>query len=154
MPELPDIVAYIEALEPRILNQPILDIRVSSPFLLRSVDPPLSEASGKNVTNLRRLGKRIVLGLEDELFLIIHLMIAGRFHWKESRPKPNRQTLASFVFANGTLVLTEAGSKKRASMYFVRGESALAAHDPGGLEVLEADLETFSARLTAENHTL
>ena len=154
MPELPDIVAYIEALEPRILNQPILDIRVSSPFLLRSVDPPLSEASGKNVTNLRRLGKRIVLGLEDELFLIIHLMIAGRFHWKENRPKPNRQTLASFVFANGTLVLTEAGSKKRASMYFVRGESALAAHDPGGLEVLEADLETFSARLTAENHTL
>jgi len=154
VPELPDIVAYIEALEPRILNQPILDIRVSSPFLLRSVDPPLSEASGKNVTNLRRLGKRIVLGLEDELFLIIHLMIAGRFHWKESRPKPNRQTLASFVFANGTLVLTEAGSKKRASMYFVRGESALAAHDPGGLEVLEADLETFSARLTAENHTL
>ena len=154
MPELPDIVAYIEALEPRILNQPIQDIRVSSPFLLRSVDPPLSEASGKNVTSLRRLGKRIVLGLEDELFLIIHLMIAGRFHWKETRAKPNRQTLASFVFANGTLMLTEAGSKKRASMYFVRGESALAAHDPGGLEVLEADLETFSARLTAENHTL
>jgi formamidopyrimidine-DNA glycosylase len=154
VPELPDIVAYIEALEPRILNQPIQDIRLSSPFLLRSVDPPLSEASGKNVTNLRRLGKRIVFGLEDELFLVIHLMIAGRFHWKETRAKPNRQTLASFVFANGTLMLTEAGSKKRASMYFVRGESALAAHDPGGLEVLEADLETFSARLTAENHTL
>ena len=154
MPELPDIVAYIEALEPRILHQPIQDIRVSSPFLLRSVDPPLSEASGKDVTNLRRLGKRIVFGLEDELFLIIHLMIAGRFHWKENRPKPNRQTLASFVFANGTLMLTEAGSKKRASMYFVRGESALAAHDPGGLEVLEADLESFMARLTAENHTL
>lgn len=154
MPELPDIVAYIEALEPRILNQPIQDIRVSSPFLLRSVDPPLSEASGKNVTNLRRLGKRIVLGLENELFLIIHLMIAGRFHWKENRPKPNRQTLASFIFSSGNLMLTEAGSKKRASMYFVRGESALAAHDPGGLEVLEADLETFSARLTAENHTL
>lgn len=154
MPELPDIVAYIEALEPRILNQPIQDIRVSSPFLLRSVDPPLSAASGKKVTNLRRLGKRIVLGLEDELFLIIHLMIAGRFHWKENRPKPNRQTLASFVFANGTLMLTEAGSKKRASMYFVRGESALAAHDPGGLEVLEADLKSFTARLTAENHTL
>jgi len=154
VPELPDIVAYIEALEPRILNQPIQDIRVSSPFLLRSVDPPLSAASGKKVTNLRRLGKRIVLGLEDELFLIIHLMIAGRFHWKENRPKPNRQTLASFVFANGTLMLTEAGSKKRASMYFVRGESALAAHDPGGLEVLEADLKSFTARLTAENHTL
>jgi len=154
VPELPDIVAYIEALKPRILNQPIQDIRLSSPFLLRSVEPPLSEASGKNVTNLRRLGKRIVFGLEDELFLVIHLMIAGRFHWKETRAKPNRQTLASFVFPNGTLVLTEAGSKKRASMYFVRGESALAAHDPGGLEVLEADLETFSARLTAENHTL
>ncbi len=154
MPELPDIVAYLEALEPRILNQPIQDIRLSSPFLLRSVDPPLSMASGKKVTTLRRLGKRIVFGLEDELFLVIHLMIAGRFHWKENRPKPNRQTLASFVFANGTLMLTEAGSKKRASMYFVRGESALAAHDPGGLEVLEADLKSFTARLTKENHTL
>jgi formamidopyrimidine-DNA glycosylase len=154
VPELPDIVAYIEALEPRVLNQPIQDIRVSSPFLLRSVDPPLSEASGKNVTNLRRLGKRIVLGLEDELFLVIHLMIAGRFHWKENRAKANRQTLASFVFPSGMLMLTEAGSKKRASMYFVRGESALAAHDPGGLEVLEADLKSFTARLTAENHTL
>ena len=154
MPELPDIIAYIEALEPRILNRPIQDIRLSSPFLLRSVDPPLSEASGKDVTNLRRLGKRIVLGLEDELFLVIHLMIAGRFHWKENRAKPNRQTLASFVFPSGTLMLTEAGSKKRASMYFVRGESALAAHDPGGLEVLEADLKSFTARLTTENHTL
>jgi len=154
VPELPDIAAYIEALEPRILNQPIRDIRLSSPFLLRSVDPPLSEASGKNVTNLRRLGKRIVFGLEDELFLVIHLMIAGRFHWKGNFAKPNRQTLASFVFPSGTLMLTEAGSKKRASMYFVRGESALAAHDPGGLEVLEADLKSFAARLTKENHTL
>lgn len=154
MPELPDIAAYIEALEPRILNQPIQDIRLSSPFLLRSVDPPLSEASGKHVTNLRRLGKRVVFGLEDELFLVIHLMIAGRFHWKENRPKPNRQTLASFLFASGTLTLTEAGSKKRAAMHFVRGESALAAHDPGGLEVFEADLASFKARLTNENHTL
>jgi formamidopyrimidine-DNA glycosylase len=154
VPELPDIVAYIEALEPRVLNQPIRDIRLSSPFLLRSVDPPLSEASGKKVTNLRRLGKRIVFGLEDDLFIIIHLMIAGRFHWKEKPTKPNRQTLASFIFPSGTLTLTEAGSKKRASMYFVRGESALAAHDPGGLEVLEADLESFKARLTLENHTL
>ncbi len=154
MPELPDIAAYIEALEPRILNQPIRDIRLSSPFLLRSVDPPLSDASGKNVTNLRRLGKRIVFGLEDELFLVIHLMIAGRFHWKEKPAKPNRQTLASFVFPSGTLMLTEAGSKKRASMHFVRGESALATHDPGGLEVLEADLQSFTARLTKENHTL
>ena len=154
MPELPDIVAYLEALEPRILNQPILAIRLSSPFLLRSVDPPLSEVSGKEVTNLRRLGKRIVVGLEDDLFLIIHLMIAGRFHWKEKPAKPNRQTLASFVFRSGTLMLTEAGSKKRASMYFVRGESAVASHDPGGLEVLEADLKSFQARLTCENHTL
>jgi len=154
VPELPDLVAYIEALEPRILNRRIQDTRLSSPFLLRSVDPPLIEATGKNVTNLRRLGKRIVFGLEDELFLVIHLMIAGRFHWKENRAKPNRQTLASFVFASGTLMLTEAGSKKRASMYFVRGESALAAHDPGGLEVLEADLKLFAARLTEENHTL
>ena len=156
MPELPDIAAYIEALEPRILNQPIQDIRLSSPFLLRSVDPPLGEASGKKVTNLRRLGKRIVFGLEDEFFLVIHLMIAGRFHWKENptKPKPNRLTLATFVFPSGTLMLTEAGSKKRASMHFVREESALAAHDPGGLEVLEADLKSFKARLTHENHTL
>jgi formamidopyrimidine-DNA glycosylase len=154
VPELPDIVAYIEALEPRILNQPIRDIRISSPFLLRSVDPPLSEAPGKTVTNLRRLGKRIVFGLEGELFLVIHLMIAGRFHWKEKTTKPNRQTLATFIFPAGTLTLTEAGSKKRASMYFVRGEAALASHDPGGLEVLEADLASFRSRLTLENHTL
>ncbi|HXU39046.1 MAG TPA: DNA-formamidopyrimidine glycosylase family protein [Blastocatellia bacterium] len=154
MPELPDIVAYIEALEPRVLNLPITEIRVASPFLLRSVDPPLGEASGKKVTDLRRLGKRIVFGLEDDLFIVVHLMIAGRFHWKEKPTKPNRQTLATFVFPSGTLVLTEAGSKKRASMYIVRGEAALAAHDPGGLEVLEADLESFAARLTLENHTL
>src|SRR6185295_17118513 len=101
MPELPDITAYIEALEPRILNQPINEIRISSPFVLRSVDPPLSEASGKIVTNIRRLGKRIVFDLEDDLFLVIHLMIAGRFHWKENRAKPNRQTLASFIFPSG-----------------------------------------------------
>lgn len=154
MPELPDIVAYIEALEPRVLNLPIKEIRVASPFLLRSVDPPLGEASGKKVTDLRRIGKRIVFGLESDLFIVLHLMIAGRFHWKEKPTKPNRQTLATFVFPSGTLTLTEAGSKKRASMYLVRGEAALAAHDPGGLEVLEADLESFAARLTRENHTL
>jgi len=154
VPELPDLVAYIEALEPRILNTPIQDIHLSSPFLLRSVDPVLSEASGKRVTSIRRLGKRIVFGLEDGLFLIVHLMIDGRFHWQANRAKPSRQPLASFVFPSGTLTLTEAGSKKRASMYFVRGESALAAHDPGGLEVLEAELDSFAARLTAENHTL
>jgi len=154
VPELPDIVAYIEALESRVLNQPIKDIRFSSPFLLRSVDPPLNEIKGKKVTHLRRLGKRIVFGLEDDLFIVLHLMIAGRLHWKEGRPKTNRQTIAAFDFPHGTLTLTEAGSKKRASMYFVRGESGLAAHDRGGLEVLETDLETFKARLTHENHTL
>jgi formamidopyrimidine-DNA glycosylase len=154
VPELPDISAYIEALEPRILNRPLMDIRLSSPFLLRSIDPPLSQAVGRNVTNLRRLGKRIVVGLDDDLFLVIHLMIAGRFHWKEKLTKPNRQTLAVFIFPSGTLTLTEAGSKKRAAMHLVRGQSALAAHDSGGLEVLEADLESFTARLTTENHTL
>jgi len=154
VPELPDITAYIEALKIKILGQPIEDIRLSSPFLLRSVDPPLSEASGKKVTDLRRLGKRIVFGLEGDLFLIIHLMIAGRFHWKENRPKPNRQTLASFFFPSGTLLLTEAGSKKRAALYFVRGEAALAKHDPGGIEIFETDLEGFKAQLTKENHTL
>src|SRR5882762_131937 len=154
MPELPDIEAYIEALEPRVLNQSLEYIRLSSPFLLRSVDPPLHEASGKKVIDLRRLGKRIVFGLEEQLFIVIHLMIAGRFHWKEKLAKPNRQTLATFVFPSGNLLLTEAGSKKRASMYLVRGESALAAHDPGGLEVLEADFNSFEARLTRENHTL
>lgn len=153
MPELPDIAAYIQALEPRILNQRVQDIQLASPFLLRSVDPPLSEASERNVTDLRRLGKRIVFGLEENLFLVIHLMIAGRFHWKEKRPKPNKQTLALFVFPSGTLMLTEAGSKKRASMYVVLGDD-LASHDPGGLEVLDADFESFAARLTAENHTL
>jgi formamidopyrimidine-DNA glycosylase len=154
MPELPDIAAYIEALEHRILEQPIQDIRLSSPFLLRSVAPPIDEAIGKRVINLRRLGKRIVFGLEDDIFLIFHLMIAGRFHWKDRQPKPNRQTLAIFSFPAGTLVLTEAGSKKRASLHLVRGESALAVHDPKGIEVLEADLDGFRAALTRENHTL
>jgi len=154
MPELPDITAYIEALKPRVLNQPVRDIRLSSPFLLRSVDTPLSEITGRQVTNLRRLGKRIVFGFENDVFLIVHLMIAGRFHWKDSAVKPNRQTLASFVFPTGTLTLTEAGSKKRAAMYCVRGEKALAAHDPGGLEVFEIDLEGFAAALRFENHTL
>src|SRR5262245_47721799 len=154
MPELPDVVAYIEALKPRVLNQPIQDIQLSSPFLLRSVDPPLRESIGKRVTSLRRLGKRIAFGLEDDIFIIIHLMIAGRFHWKEKRSKPNRVTLATFLFPSGVLTLTEAGSKKRASMYLVRGESQLAAHDPGGLEVLEADLDSFRAALIRENHTL
>jgi formamidopyrimidine-DNA glycosylase len=154
MPELPDIAAYIQALESRVLDQRIEDIRVSSPFLLRSVTPTLSEAAGKRVTGLRRLGKRIVVCLEDDLFIVIHLMIAGRFHWKERPSKPNRQTLAIFIFSSGTLMLTEAGSKKRAAMHLVRGEAALAAHDPGGIEVLETDLNGFQAALKRENHTL
>ncbi len=155
MPELPDIVAYIEALKTRILEQPIQEIRLSSPFLLRSVDPPLREVIGKRITDLRRLGKRVVFGLVDELFMVFHLMIAGRFHWKEHRTiKRNRQTLATFEFPSGTLWLTEAGSKRRASLYIVRGEAGLAGLNPGGLEVLQADLSSFHATLTRENHTL
>jgi formamidopyrimidine-DNA glycosylase len=154
MPELPDIMAYIDALRPRVMNQALLDIHISSPFLLRSVDPPVADAIGREVTNIRRLGKRIVLGVEGDIFIIIHLMIAGRFHWKEGRVKPNRKTLAAFDFPLGTLTLTEAGSKRRASMYLVRGESGLSAHDPGGLEVLEADLGSFQDALVSENHTL
>lgn len=154
MPELPDIAACIHALEPRVLGQPVRDIRISNPFILRSADPPLREAIGKKVAHLRRLGKRIVFALEDELFLIFHLMIAGRFHWKERLSKPTRQTLVTFSFPSGILTLTEAGSKRRASMHLVRGESSLAAHDPGGLEVLDADFESFRAALICENHTL
>jgi formamidopyrimidine-DNA glycosylase len=154
MPELPDITAYIEALRPRVLDQRLEDIKISSPFLLRSVDPPLGEAIGKRVTNLRRLGKRIVFGLEDELFLVVHLMIAGRFHWKEKDSKSKARGLATFVFSSGTLLLTEAGTKKRAALYLVRGESGLAAHDPGGLEVLDADFDGFRQALIRENHTL
>ena len=154
MPELPDIAAYIEALEPRVLEQTIQEIRLSNPFLLRSVSPTLDDVSGKRVTQLRRLGKRIVFGLEDDLFMIIHLMIAGRFHWKDHQARPTRQTLATVAFPSGKLTLTEAGSKRRASLYLVRGESELASHDPGGLEVLDADLKNFRAALTRENHTL
>jgi len=154
MPELPDVTAYIHALGPRVLQQPIREIRVLNPFVLRSVDPPLSQATGKTIQGLRRLGKRIVFELEDDLFLVVHLMIAGRFHWKDKPAKANRNTLALFIFPSGTLTLTEAGSKKRASLHLVRGESALAAHDPGGLEVLEIDLATFRAALVRENHTL
>ena len=154
MPELPDITAYITALEPRVLNQTLKDIRLSSPFLLRSVDPPLSTASGKKVVRLRRLGKRIAFELEDDVFLIIHLMIAGRLHWKDRAVKVNRRTIATFVFPSGTLTMTEAGTKKRASLYLVRGEEALADHNRGGLEVLDADLASFQAALIRENHTL
>ncbi|HEV8721972.1 MAG TPA: DNA-formamidopyrimidine glycosylase family protein [Candidatus Binatia bacterium] len=155
MPELPDVTVYIEALTERILNQPILKIRIGSPFVLRSFDPPISAAEGKKVMALRRLGKRIVFELEDEFFLVVHLMIAGRFHWKPKGAKIARKYgQAAFDFPNGTLLLTEAGTKKRASINLVRGEAPLQEHDPGGLEVFEASLAQFRERLTRENHTL
>ena len=155
MPELPDVTVYIEALNERVLNRPIQKIRIGSPFVLRSFDPPIGAAEGKKVLEFRRLGKRIVFVLEDELYLIVHLMIAGRFHWKPKGAKIARKYgQAAFDFPNGTLLLTEAGTKKRASINLVRGEAALREHDPGGLEVFDASLEQFREALTRENHTL
>jgi len=155
VPELPDITVYIDALEARIVGEPLEAVRLASPFLLRSVDPPIKETFGKRVTSLRRLGKRIVIGLEDDLFLVIHLMIAGRLHWKVKGAKvPGKIGLAAFDFSSGTLTFTEASPKKRASLYVLRGEAALAAHDPGGIEVLDSRLKDFAAALTEENHTL
>jgi formamidopyrimidine-DNA glycosylase len=155
MPELPDIVVYIEALESRILGKRLDQIRIASPFLLRTANPPLTAADGQRVVRLRRLGKRISIGLENEIWLVLHLMIAGRLHWKKlgTKVSPPRG-LAAFDFENGTLLWTEAGSQKRASLHVVSGESGLAALDPGGVEVLEADLPSFASTLTAENHTL
>jgi len=155
MPELPDVVVYIEALERRIRGARLERVRVLSPFVLRSVDPPLAAAAGRTVSGLRRLGKRIVVGLDSDLFLVLHLMIAGRLHWRPAGAKPpGKIGLAAFDFATGTLVMTEAGTKKRAAIHLVRGEEALREHDPGGLEVLEADLTAFRAALLAEKHTL
>jgi formamidopyrimidine-DNA glycosylase len=155
MPELPDIVVYLEALESRVVGRPLERVRVVSPFLLRTFEPPLEVVEGKVVRGLRRLGKRIVFAFDDELFLILHLMIAGRLHWKPAGAKlPGKIGLALFEFPNGTLTLTEAGSKKRASLYLVKGEAALAGHNPGGLEVLDAGLAAFRQALTRENHTL
>jgi formamidopyrimidine-DNA glycosylase len=155
MPELPDVTVYIEALSERVLKQPIQKIRIGSPFVLRSFEPPISAAEGKKVLALRRLGKRIVFQLDDDLFLIVHLMIAGRFHWKPKGAKIARKYgQAAFDFPHGTLLLTEAGTKKRASIHLVRGEAALQEHDPGGLEVLDATLDEFRQALTRENHTL
>jgi formamidopyrimidine-DNA glycosylase len=155
VPELPDVAVYLEALAPRILGARLERVRLLTPFLLRSVDPPVSAVAGKTVTGLHRLGKRVVIALEDELFLVIHLMIAGRLHWKPAGAKPpGKIGLAAFDFSTGTLTLTEAGTKKRASLDVVRGEAALRAHDPGGIEPLDADLAAFRAALVAENHTL
>jgi formamidopyrimidine-DNA glycosylase len=155
MPELPDIVLYIRALESRIVGARLERVRLASPFLLRSVDPPLETAGGRTVRTLRRLGKRIVLELEGGLFLVLHLIIAGRLHWREAGARiPGKVGLAAFDFGTGTLVMTEAGSARRASIHLVRGLDTLALHDPGGLEVLEADLAAFRAALRRENHTL
>lgn len=155
MPELPDIEAYIGALESRLVGQILERVRLGSPFVLRSVEPPLEATHGKKVLGFRRLGKRIVFCLEDDLFLVLHLMIAGRLRWKKSGAKiPRKAGLAAFDFANGSLMFTEAGSKRRASLYVVEGEASLAEHDPGGLEILDADLDAFRQRLTSERHTL
>jgi formamidopyrimidine-DNA glycosylase len=155
MPELPDIAAYISALEPRIVGEPLEKIRLASPFLLRTVQPPLATAEGRVVEKLRRIGKRIAFGLGSDLWLVLHLMIAGRLHWRARDAKlAGRQTLAAFDFPNGSLVLTEAGSKRRASMHLVSGEDALLALDAGGIDVFAADIDSFRAALTAENHTL
>ena len=155
MPELPDISAYLTALGSRVLGQRLARIRIASPFLLRTADPPISEAEGKVVRELRRIGKRIAFGMENDLWLVLHLMIAGRLHWRPSQAKlSGRVNLAAFDFSNGSLVLTEAGSKKRASLHVIRGKEGLRAIDPGGIEVLESDLPAFRAALSAENRTL
>jgi len=155
MPELPDIAAYITALEPRIVSRRLQRVRLASPFLLRTTQPPLDHVNGCMVAQLRRIGKRIAIGLEGDLWLVLHLMIAGRLHWRASDAKlGGRQNLAAFDFPNGSLVLTEAGSKRRASLHLVSGTQSLAPLDAGGLDILTADLNSFRAELTAENHTL
>ena len=167
MPELPEITVYIDALERRIMGETLRRIRLASPFLVRSFDPPVAAAEGRRVVALRRLGKRIAIGVEDELWLVLHLMIAGRLHWREPGAGiGGRRTLAAFDFDPGSLTLTEAGTKKRASLYLVRGEDSLSAHDPGGLELLTApggrgaegvtssDGAAFAEALTRRNHTL
>ncbi|MGB9235777.1 MAG: DNA-formamidopyrimidine glycosylase family protein [Terriglobales bacterium] len=155
MPELPDIIVYVEALEKRILGQTLKQARIASPFLLRTATPPLTSAEGQRVRELRRVGKRIAVGLENDIWLVLHLMIAGRLHWKKRGAKVSPpRGLAAFDFPNGSLLWTEAGSKKRASLHVVAGESGLSALDPGGLEVLSADLASFRRALTSANHTL
>jgi formamidopyrimidine-DNA glycosylase len=155
MPELPDIAAYISALEPRILGQPIELVRLSSPFLLRTAQPPLTDVEGRIVRELRRIGKRIAVRVEGDLWLVLHLMIAGRLHWRPRGAKlAGRRSLAAFDFPNGSLVLTEAGTKHRASLYVVSGEVGLQAMDPGGIDIFSSDLGSFRDALTAENRTL
>jgi formamidopyrimidine-DNA glycosylase len=155
MPELPDITVYLECLKPRVQGQALERVRLANPFLLRTFEPPIKDAEGRLVLGLRRLGKRIVFALEADLFLVLHLMIAGRLHWKKKGAKPpGKVGLAAFDFPAGTLILTEAGSKRRASLHCVRGEAELAKHNPGGLEVLDADETQFRTALLRENHTL
>ena len=155
MPELPDVAAYLVALEPRVVGKPLLAVRIASPFLVRTFDPPIAAAAGKTVRGVSRLGKRIVFELDDDLFLVLHLMIAGRLHWKGAGHRlAGRTSLAAFDFPGGVLLLTEAGSKKRAGLHLVRGREGLAEHSRGGLEVLEADPGSFRAALTRENHTV
>ena len=155
MPELPDISAYITALEPRIIGQRLEGVRFGSVFLLRTVDPPIAATEGKVVVKLRRVGKRIAIGVEGDLWLVLHLMIAGRLHWKAPQARlSGRNALAAFDFPNGSLVLTEAGSKRRASLYVLRGEDGLRSIDPGGVEIFETDLAGFRSALSLENRTL
>ncbi len=155
MPELPDIVVYVEALEDRILGNTLEHVRIASPFLLRTATPPIASVEGQRVRQLRRIGKRIAIGLDNDIWLVLHLMIAGRLHWKKRGAKVSPpRGLAAFDFPDGTLLWTEAGSKKRASLYVAAGESGLNALDPGGLEVLDADNEAFAKVLTSSNHTL
>lgn len=155
MPELPDLEVYLEALRPRILGQPLMAVRLTSPFVLRTVDPPVASLVGREVEQLRRLGKRLVIGFSGDLFALIHLMVSGRLQWKAQGAKgAGKIGLAVFDFPTGTLLLTEAGSKKRASLHLVEGEEALADFDRGGVEVLEADMDAFRNALEAESHTL
>lgn len=154
MPELPDITVYVEALERRIVGQPLGAAHINSPFLLRTFDPPLAAVAGKTVLAMRRIGKRIAFELDDELFLVLHLMIAGRLHWLDRGKRVPRTVLASLEFPTGTLTLTEAGSKKRASLHIVRGRDALRQFERGGLEPLEGTVDEFAHRLRSENHTV
>src|ERR1700721_1180309 len=155
MPELPDISAYLSALQERIVGQPLQRVRLNSPFLLRTAAPPLSEAAGNQVTELRRIGKRVVIGLSNDLWLVLHLMIAGRLHWRtQGVTLKGRNSLAAFDFPDGSLVLTEAGTKRRASLHVLQGEEALRSTDPGGIEGFDSDLAAFIGAMTAENRTL
>jgi formamidopyrimidine-DNA glycosylase len=155
MPELPDISAYLSALQERIAGQPLERVRIGSPFLLRTASPPIAEAEGHTVIELRRIGKRVAIGLDNDLWLVLHLMIAGRLHWRPKGVKlSGRNNLAAFDFPNGSLVLTEAGTKRRASLHVVKGEEDLRSTDPGGIEIFDSDFAAFRAAMTAENRTL